>query len=59
MGDVTGAVDHTRRAAEAAARTQSARVRAQLGRLYPYTVGRGASHRMAEARTIIRDLLSN
>ncbi|MGW0993548.1 helix-turn-helix domain-containing protein [Streptomyces sp. NPDC002523] len=59
MGDVAGAVDHTRRAVEVASRTQSARVRAQLSQLYPYTVGRSASQRVAEARTMIRDLLSN
>ncbi|MGW1912232.1 hypothetical protein ACWCQS_16310 [Streptomyces sp. NPDC002076] len=59
MGDVSGAVDHTRSAVEAAARTQSTRVRAQLGQLYPYTVGRSASQRVAEARTMIRDLLSS
>jgi hypothetical protein len=33
MGDVAGAVHHTRLAVEAAARTQSARVRAQLSQL--------------------------
>lgn len=59
MGDVTGAVDHTRRAVEAAARTQSTRVRTQLSQLYPYTVDRSASPRVAEARTMIRDLLSS
>jgi hypothetical protein len=59
MGDMAGAVDHTRRAVEAAARTQSARIRDQLGQLYPYTVGRAASSRVAEARTMIRDLLSS
>ncbi|WP_018545414.1 helix-turn-helix domain-containing protein [Streptomyces sp. LaPpAH-108] len=58
IGDVNGAVDHTQRAVEAAARTQSARVRAQLGKLYPYTVGRNTSQRVADARTMIRDLLS-
>lgn len=59
MGDVTGAVDHTRQAVEAAARTQSARVRTQLGQLYPYTVGRAASRPVSEARTMIRELLSS
>ncbi|MFF0794955.1 hypothetical protein [Streptomyces spiralis] len=59
MGDLRGAVDHTRQAVEAAARTQSARVRAQLSQLYPYTVGKGASRPVAEARTMIRELLSN
>ncbi|MGW2701557.1 hypothetical protein [Streptomyces sp. NPDC001340] len=59
MGDVTGAVDHTRRAVEAAALTRSSRVRAQLGQLYPYTVDGGTSRPMAEDRTMIRDLLSS
>ncbi|MFE6554131.1 helix-turn-helix domain-containing protein [Streptomyces sp. NPDC057746] len=59
MGDVTSAVDLTGQAVAAAARTQSARVRTQLGQLYPYTVDRGASQRIAEARTMIRDLLSS
>jgi hypothetical protein len=59
MGDVAAAVDHTQRAVEVAAHTQSARVRAQLGQLYPYTVGQSASPRVAEARTMIRDLLSS
>ncbi|MEV0186368.1 helix-turn-helix domain-containing protein [Streptomyces sp. NPDC050625] len=59
MGDLTGAVDHTRRAVEAAALTQSSRVRTQLSQLYPYTVGRGASRPMAEARTMIREILSS
>ncbi|MGW4519159.1 hypothetical protein ACWEO4_46555 [Streptomyces sp. NPDC004393] len=58
MGDIAGAVDHTRRAVEAAAFTQSSRVRTQLGQLYPYTVGKGASRPMAEARTMIRELLA-
>ncbi|MFJ8364620.1 hypothetical protein [Streptomyces sp. NPDC093984] len=59
MGDVVGAVDHTQHAVEAAARTQSTRVRAQLSQLYPYTVGRSVSPRVAEVRTMVRDLLSN
>lgn len=59
MGDVSGAVNHTRQAVEAAARTQSARVRTQLSQLYPYTVGRGASRPVAEARTMVREVLSN
>jgi hypothetical protein len=59
MGDVSGAVNHTRQAVEAAARTQSARVRTQLSQLYPYTVGRGASRPVTEARTMVRELLSN
>jgi hypothetical protein len=59
IGDVTGAVDHTHRAVEAAARTQSNRVRTQLGQLYPYTVGRSVSRTVGEARDSIRALLSN
>lgn len=59
MGDVTAAVEQTHRAVGAAARTQSSRVRAQLGQLYPYTVGRSASRTVSEARAMIRDLLSS
>lgn len=59
MGDTAGAVVQIRQAVEAASRTQSARVRTQLKQLYPYTVGKGASKPVAEARTMIRDLLSN
>lgn len=59
MGDLTGAVEHTRTAVYAAERTQSNRVRTQLGQLYPYTVGWGASRTVSEARTMIRDLLSS
>lgn len=59
MGDVSEAVKHTRHAVEVAAHTQSARVRTQLGQLYPYTVGRASSRPVAEARTMIRDLLSS
>ncbi|MFD3377606.1 MULTISPECIES: helix-turn-helix domain-containing protein [unclassified Streptomyces] len=58
-GDMKSAVDQTQVAVEAAARTQSSRVRTQLGQLYPYTVGRGASRSVSEARTMIRDLLAN
>lgn len=58
-GDLTGAVEHTQHAVAAAARTQSSRVRAQLGQLYPYTVGRESSKAVSEARTMIRDLLSS
>ncbi|MFG2887858.1 hypothetical protein ACGFYV_37265 [Streptomyces sp. NPDC048297] len=58
MGDVTSAVDHTHRAVDAAARTRSSRVRAQLGQLYPYTVGRSASRTVSEARAGIREVLS-
>lgn len=59
MGDVTGAVTCTRTACEAATRTQSDRVRTQLGQLYPYAVGRDTSQAVGEARTTIRDLLSS
>lgn len=58
MGDVTGAVAQTHRAVDAAARTRSSRVRAQLNRLYPYTVGRSASRSVSEARARIREALS-
>lgn len=59
MGDLSSAVEHTRAAVGAAARTQSSRVRTQLAQLYPYTVGRGSSRSVGEARTMIRDLLSS
>lgn len=39
--------------------TQSGRVRAQLGQVYPYTVGHQASRSVREARDSIRDLLSS
>ncbi|MEU0744300.1 helix-turn-helix transcriptional regulator [Streptomyces sp. NPDC006134] len=58
MGDTTGAVEQTHRAVDAAAHTRSNRVRAQLGQLYPYTVGRSASRSVGEARARIRDALS-
>ncbi|WP_330287659.1 hypothetical protein [Streptomyces sp. NBC_00576] len=58
QGDVTSAVDRTRAAADAAGRTQSNRVRTQLGQLYPYTVRRNTSRAMSEARTMIRDVLA-
>lgn len=57
-GDTADAAAHTQRAVEAAALTRSARVRSQLGTLYPYTVGHSASSRVREARDSIRDLLS-
>lgn len=59
LGDVVSAVDHTRQAVAVAERTQSVRVRTQLGQLYPYTVGKGSSRAVSEARTMIRDLLSS
>ncbi|MFI2374431.1 hypothetical protein ACH5AO_05085 [Streptomyces sp. NPDC018964] len=58
LGDMSGAVEHTHRAVDAAARTQSSRVRTQLGQLYPYTVGRSASRTVGEARARIREVLS-
>ncbi|MGD9485611.1 helix-turn-helix domain-containing protein [Streptomyces sp. TRM70308] len=58
-GDLTEAVIHTGHAVEAARHTQSGRVRTQLGQLYPYTVGRGVSRSVAQARDSIRDLLSS
>ncbi|SBT89530.1 hypothetical protein GA0115233_101023 [Streptomyces sp. DI166] len=59
MGDVKCAVDHTHRAVDAAGRTRSNRVRAQLGQLYPYTVGHSASRTVGEARARIREVLSS
>ncbi|MGP4091084.1 hypothetical protein [Streptomyces sp. KR55] len=59
MGDVPEAVHQTHRAVDAAARTQSTRVRAQLGQLYPYTVGRSSSRTVGEARSRIREVLSS
>ncbi|WP_425829273.1 helix-turn-helix domain-containing protein [Streptomyces fractus] len=58
MGDVRVAGEHAHRAVEAAAHTQSNRVRTQLGELYPYTVGSSVPQVVEEARTRIRDLLS-
>ncbi|QTZ94978.1 hypothetical protein [Streptomyces auratus] len=56
VGDVTGAVDNTHHAVDAAAHTQSGRVRKQLAQLYPYTVGRDIPGPLREARNQIRDL---
>ncbi|MDQ0933389.1 hypothetical protein [Streptomyces turgidiscabies] len=58
LGDLTGAVKETHRAVDAARATRSSRVRAQLGELYPYTVGNSAARPVREARDRIRDLLS-
>jgi hypothetical protein len=58
LGDLTGAVAETHRAVDAASGTRSNRVRAQLGELYPYTVGNSAARPVREARNRIRDLLS-
>ena len=57
-GDLTAACEQTERAVEAAAATQSGRVRTQLAELYPYTVGRSASGRVRQARDSIRTLLA-
>jgi hypothetical protein len=59
VGDLSGAVDHTHRAVDAAELTQSSRVRSQLGQLYPYTVGQSVSRAVREARDRIRDLLAS
>lgn len=59
MRDMTGAVEQTHLAVDAASRTKSSRVRAQLGQLYPYTVGSSTSHTVSEARTSIREVLSS
>ncbi|MGW2591942.1 helix-turn-helix domain-containing protein [Streptomyces sp. NPDC001515] len=58
-GDISGGAVEARRAVEAARGTQSARVRGQLGQLYPYTVGHSASRSVREARDSIRDLLAS
>ncbi|MFI9352520.1 helix-turn-helix domain-containing protein [Streptomyces lydicus] len=58
LGDVTGAAETTHHAVNAAARTQSGRVRQQLTQLYPYTVGRDVPGPLREARDKIRDLLA-
>ncbi|MFJ1951838.1 helix-turn-helix domain-containing protein [Streptomyces microflavus] len=59
IGDVGGGAEETHRAVAAARLTRSGRVRAQLGQLYPYTVGHQASRSVREARDSIRDLLSS
>jgi hypothetical protein len=58
-GDMTGAVEETHRAVDAAGRTGSSRVRTQLSELYPYTVGASASRPMREVRDRIRELLTS
>ncbi|WP_282700056.1 helix-turn-helix domain-containing protein [Streptomyces sp. CC219B] len=57
VGDLTGAVTHTRQAVQAASTSRSRRVREQLAKLYPHTVGLTAKP-VVEARTMIRNLLS-
>ncbi|KOT64385.1 MULTISPECIES: hypothetical protein [Streptomyces] len=59
LGDLTQAASLTLSATDAASHTHSKRVRAQLGRLYPYTVGHDASRPLREARGRIRALLSS
>ncbi|MFD3481992.1 hypothetical protein [Streptomyces sp. NPDC058665] len=59
LGDVGGGTEETHRAVAAARLTQSDRVRAQLGQLYPYSVGHQASRSVCEPRDSIRDLLSS
>jgi hypothetical protein len=56
-GDLTSAVVHTRKAVQAASTIRSRRVREQLAKLYPHTVGLTAKP-VIEARTMIRNLLS-
>jgi hypothetical protein len=58
LGDLTEAVEETHRAVDAAHATRSSRVRAQLGELYPYTVGNSTARPVRKARDRIRDLLS-
>jgi transcriptional regulator with XRE-family HTH domain len=59
LGDLTNAAEETHHAVDAARATRSARVRTQLGELYPYTVGNNAARPVREARDRIRDLLAN
>ncbi|WP_327059398.1 hypothetical protein [Kitasatospora sp. YST-16] len=58
-GDISTAVEETRQAVAAAARTKSDRVRTQLGGLYQYTVGHSTNPAVREARDSIRELLAN
>jgi transcriptional regulator with XRE-family HTH domain len=58
-GEIAAACEQTERAVDAAAVTQSGRVREQLTQLYPYTVGRSASPRVRGARDKIRTLLAD
>ncbi|MGP3991990.1 helix-turn-helix domain-containing protein [Streptomyces sp. 3N207] len=58
-GDITGAVQETHRAADAATQTASARVRDQLGELYSYTVGHSKARAVRDVRDRLRDLLAN
>lgn len=58
MGDVTGGVEQTHTAVDAAEQTQSRRVRDLLAELYPYTVGKEANRGLRDARDRIRGLLT-
>ncbi|MFD7505274.1 helix-turn-helix domain-containing protein [Streptomyces sp. NPDC059850] len=57
-GDITSAADYSRRAVEVASGIHSGRVRAQLAKLYPYTVGDGVPRAVADVRGSIRTLLT-
>ncbi|MEU3600866.1 hypothetical protein ABZ714_19405 [Streptomyces sp. NPDC006798] len=57
LGDLREGVAETHRAVDAAQATRSARVRSQIGKLYPLTVG-STARPVQEARDRIRDLLS-
>ncbi|SFD14742.1 hypothetical protein [Streptomyces aidingensis] len=57
-GDLASGVEDTHRAVDAAARTQSGRVRVKLGALYRYTVGRDLAP-VREARDRIRTALAS
>jgi hypothetical protein len=59
LGDLTVAVEEAHLAVDAARSTRSGRVRAQLGELYPYTVGNSTARPVRAVRDRIRDLLSN
>jgi transcriptional regulator with XRE-family HTH domain len=58
MGDMTGGIEQTHTAVDAAEQTQSRRVRDLLAELYPYTVGKEANRGLREARDRIRGLLT-
>ncbi|MCT2592520.1 hypothetical protein LHJ74_21855 [Streptomyces sp. N2-109] len=58
LGDTAAATEHTRAAIDASARLPSGRVRSQLARLYPYTVGDSVPRGVADVRSSIRTLLT-
>ncbi|MGW7515444.1 helix-turn-helix domain-containing protein [Streptomyces sp. NPDC054796] len=58
-GDLNTAVAEAHLAVDAASLTRSARVRAQLGELYPYTVGHSVSRPVREVRDRLRGLLAS